>query len=340
MRALNSPRDHLAGTNRMDTNVTPSNQDERKPKEAFQIVFLIAALLIAPAAITLHTVAHPGVLEITAANPTPLGYAISLLLFLVPLAALGWWFARRADLALQRKAFWRTILVLAPLGFGLDLLFGNRFFTFPNKLATLSIGVPALGGPIPVEEFLFYLTGFMVVLLSYIWGDEYWVRAYNVPDYSVAASGISRIVRFHLASVLLGAGLVSVAILYKKLLAPSPEGFPWYFTYLVIASIVPSAGFFRTAQPFINWRAFGFTFFFIMLVSLLWEATLAVPYGWWGYRPRAMVGLDIGAWSNLPVEAVCVWMAVTYTTVITYEVIKIWKALGTKALEAFFGIRK
>ena len=28
------------------------------------------------------------------------------------------------------------------------------------------------------------------------------------------------------------------------------------------------------------------------------------------------------------------------TTVITYEVIKIWKALGTRALEAFFGIRK
>ena len=48
-----------------------------------------------------------------------------------------------------------------------------------------------------------------------------------------------------------------------------------------------------------------------------WEATLAVPYGWWGYHPRAMIGLDIGAWSNLPVEAVCVWLAVTYTTVIT-----------------------
>lgn len=95
--------------------------------------------------------------------------------------------------------------MLAPLGFLLDLLFGNTFFTFPNKLATLGINVPALGGPIPVEEFLFYLTGFMVVLLSYIWGDEYWVRAYNVPDYSVAAGGIGRIVRFHLASVLLGA---------------------------------------------------------------------------------------------------------------------------------------
>lgn len=324
----------------METKVTPSAQDERKPKEAFQIVFLIAALLIVPATITLHTVAQPGVLVITDENPTPLGYTISLLLFLIPLTVLGWWFARRADLGLQRQAFWRTIAVLVPIGFVLDLLFANSFFIFPNKLATLGITVPAVGGPIPVEEFLFYLTGFMVVLLSYIWGDEYWVRAYNVPDYSVAASGIGRIMRFHLASVLLGAGLLGAAVFYKKFVAPSPEGFPWYFTYLVVASITPSAGFFRTAQPFINWRAFGFTFFFILLVSLLWEATLAVPYGWWGYHPRAMIGLDIGAWSNLPVEAVCVWLAVTYTTVITYEVIKIWKALGTKALEAFFGIRE
>src|SRR6266480_1862537 len=104
---------------KIDTNLP--GHSERKPKETFQVVFLIAALLIVPAAITLHTVAHPGVLEVTAKNPTPLGYSISLLLFLVPLAALGCWFARRKDLALQRKSFWRTILVLAPLGFLLDL---------------------------------------------------------------------------------------------------------------------------------------------------------------------------------------------------------------------------
>jgi hypothetical protein len=52
------------------------------------------------------------------------------------------------------------------------------------------------------------------------------------------------------------------------------------------------------------------------------------------------MGLHIGAWSGLPIEAVCVWFAVTFTTVITYEVIKIWKALGTRALEAFFGIQE
>ena len=31
--------------------------------------------------------------------------------------------------------------------------------------------------------------------------------------------------------------------------------------------------------------------------------------------------------------------AVSFTTIITYEVIKLWKALGKGALEAFFGIK-
>ena len=75
-------------------------------------------------------------------------------------------------------------------------------------------------------------------------------------------------------------------------------------------------------------------------MSLLWEVTLALPYGWWEYRSNILIGLHIGAWSGLPIEAVCVWLAVSFTTVISYEVIKIWKALGTRALEAFFGIGK
>jgi hypothetical protein len=306
--------------------------------QAFQVVCLMAGVLILPATLTLRTVLQPGVLQLNSDNPTPRGYTWSLLLFLVPLAALGVWFFRRSDLGLVRRAFWRTIAVLAPLGCVLDLLFGNAFFTFPNRQATLGLGVPAVGGPIPVEEFVFYLTGFMLVLLSYIWADEWWVAAYNIPDYRAQAQGIPRLARFHLPSVLLGAGLIAAGVIFKKAFAQSPEGFPWYFTYLTAASIVPSAGFFHTARPFINWRAFGFTFFLILLISLLWEVTLAMPYGWWGYRPSTMMGLAIGAWRGLPVEAVCVWLVVSFTTVIIYEVIKIWQALGTSALQAFFGL--
>lgn len=163
------------------------------------------------------------------------------------------------------------------------------------------------------------------------------MAAYNIPDYKAAAQGIPRIVRFHFASVILGVVLIAAAIIYRKLFSGSADGFPWYFIYLAVASLIPSAGFFKTAQRFINWRAFSFTFFLLLLISLLWEVTLGVPYGWWDYRPEAMMGLSIGAWSNLPIEAVCVWMAVSFTSVIVYEVIKIWKALGRRALSAFFG---
>src|SRR5438128_7567802 len=158
----------------------------RESRQPPQVVFAIGALLIIAAILTLRTVAHPVVLQPTSANPTPLGYTWSLLLFIIPIAALAWWFARRPDLKFPRAAFWRTIAVLAPLGFVLDLLFGNTFFIFPNKAATLGCQIPAVGGAIPIEEFAFYLAGFMLVLLSYIWCDEYWMAAYNVHDSTAA----------------------------------------------------------------------------------------------------------------------------------------------------------
>src|SRR5438874_10877095 len=257
-----------------------------RERRAFYVVFAIAAALVVPAAIALRAVIHPINLQPSSDNPTPLGYTWRLLLFIIPIAALGWWFGCRPDLQFPRKAFWRTIAVLTPLGFLLDLLFGNTFFTFPNKAATLGCDIPALGGAIPIEEFIFYLTGFTLVLLSYIWCDEYWMAAYNVPDYTVAAKGISRIVRFHFASVVVGILLIAAAIVYRRFFSGAPEGFPWYFVYLVCASLIPSAGFFHTARSFINLRAFSFAFFLLLLVRLLCEATLALPYGWWEYRPR------------------------------------------------------
>jgi hypothetical protein len=212
--------------------------------KSFYVVFAIAAALIIPAAIALRTVIHPALLQTTSDNPTPLGYTWSLALFIVPIGALAWWFACRPDLKFPRKGFWRTIAVLTPLGFTLDLLFGNAFFIFPNKGATLRCEIPALSGAIPIEEFIFYLTGFMLVLLSYIWCDEYWMAAYNVPDYKKAAKDIPRIVRFHFASVVLGVVLIAAAIAYREFSLGMSEGFPWYFVYLVCASLIPSAGFF------------------------------------------------------------------------------------------------
>jgi len=81
--------------------------------------------------------------------------------------------------------------------------------------------------------------------------------------------------------------------------------------------------FFPVAKPFINWRALSLTLFFMALLSVIWEATLAVPYQWWGFQRRQMIGLFIGAWSGLPVEEVFVWIAVTYATVIVFEIVRV-----------------
>jgi len=131
--------------------------------------------------------------------------------------------------------------------------------------------------------------------------------------------------------------LIVAAILYKKLRSLYPEGFPGYFTVLVIGGVIPSATFFPAARRFINWRALSLTIFMLLLISMFWEATLAVPYGWWGYQQKQMMGLCIGAWAGLPVEAVVVWIAVAYATTIVYEVVKAWQASGKDAKHAFLG---
>lgn len=301
------------------------------------IVIAMLAMLIVPAAITLHTVRSRAIIKMANTNPTPHGYTWSLLLFLVPIVVIAWWFLPSEEIQIPRCAFWRTIAVLTPLGFATDFFFASRFFVFPNAGATLRIGAPALRGHVPVEEYVFYLTGFLAVLLLYIWLDEFWLAAYTIADYRTEAKKIGRLLRFHPESLVLGVVLIAAGILYKKFFSPSPEGFPEYFTFLVAVALVPSSSLFPAARPFINWRAFSLTLFFILLVSLLWEATLAVPYGWWGYQPRQMVGVSIGAWSGLPIEAVGVWIAVSYATVIVFEVVKLWQASGKPARAAFLG---
>jgi hypothetical protein len=51
----------------------PAAPRQRERKQAFQVVFVIAGVLILPAALTLRTVVQPGVLEIASENPTPAG---------------------------------------------------------------------------------------------------------------------------------------------------------------------------------------------------------------------------------------------------------------------------
>lgn len=254
---------------------------------------------------------------------------------------------------ISRHSFLITIGILAPAGFALDFFFAHLFFRFPNSQATLQISAPALGdtgfgciflgtpghvliGSVPIEEYIFYLTGFITILLLYIWLDEYWLAAYSIPVTSGARVTFDRLLRFHPSSLFAGIALLAAAILYRHFFVASP-GFPGYFTVLVIIALGPSTALFPSALPVINWRALSLALFFIVLISLLWEATLATPYGWWAYQHEQMVGIFITAWSGLPLEAICVWVAVTYQTVILYEVIRRWKSSGKSARRAFLG---
>jgi len=80
--------------------------------------------------------------------------------------------------------------------------------------------------------------------------------------------------------------------------------------------------------------------FILLLISLLWEATLGLPYGWWAFQDAQMTGLRITAWSRLPIEEVFVWIAVTYATVIVYENVRRWQSTERSLLQALFGSNK
>ena len=63
------------------------------------------------------------------------------------------------------------------------------------------ITAPALGGGVPFEEYVFYFTGFVAVLLLYIWLDEYWLAAYGVRADAQERAQFQRLLRFHPASL-------------------------------------------------------------------------------------------------------------------------------------------
>ena len=157
--------------------------------------------------------------------------------------------------------------------------------------------------------------------------------------YPGEARKVKRLLQFHPTSLILAMVLIAAACFYKKhfALPEDQAGFPGYFTVLVIGGLLPALTFFPVARRFINWRALSFTVFFMLLVSLLWEATLAVPYNWWNFQHDQMIGVFIGAWSRLPVEEIFVWIAVTYATVIVFEVMKVLIASERPVREALLG---
>jgi len=310
------------------------------PVQQLRLVIAILGMIAVPAALTLHTAkVLPAQASQNLAPSSPLGYTWSLLLFVVPILTIALWLVPQDGVSISKKSFLWTIALLVPSGFGLDFFFASSFLTFPNTGAVSGIHGPTLHSWVPIEEYVFYLTGFVAVLLIYLWLDEYWLAAYSVPSESEQRTQFDRLLKFHPQSLAWAAVLIASACIYKYLILHQ-TGFPGYFTFLVLGALLPSSVLLPEALPVINWRAFSLTMFLIVLISLIWEATLAMPYQWWGFNPTHMIGLYITGWTNLPIEEICVWIAVTFETTIVYEIIRRWQASKRPARHAFLGGRR
>ena len=287
---------------------------------------------VAAAAVSILTIQVAPTAVYETGDASPFGYTLSLALFVFPVASLVGWFAtHRSRIDRHWKAFWATFWIIVPLWSILDILLANVIFSFPNPAATLGIELPGYkpgdgwGLHVPIEEFLFYVMGCAVIVLLYIWGSEVWFSAYtrSEEDYAEVGSGFQLRQTWHGRSLLTGLAVILAGILVKKFGA-HPDGFPVYFTFLVAVVLVPSGMAFRLVARFVNLQAFLFTLQTLLLVSLLWEVTLALPYGWWNYNQQWMLGIGILPWSNLPIEAPMLWVAAAWSNIGIYEVAKLY----------------
>jgi len=334
------------------------HSDGGSPRASYLAVIVVLTMVVLPAVLTLRRIRVSSIVDASVQNPSPYGYSVSLLLFIIPTLVLAFWLVPKNEVKISKKAFVRTLGLLVPLGLALDFFFAHLFLKFPDPGATLGIPAPALGncehchifigtpehiivGSVPIEEYVFYFTGFTFILLFYIWLDEYWLAAYKMPDDARERIEFSRLLQFHPASLILTLILIAAAIVCRHFYNTShpseAAGFPGYFVFLVLCALGPAVGIFPSALPVINWRAVSLVLFVTLLTSLLWEATLGVPYGWWNYQHSQMMGVFVTAWSQLPIEAIVVWVAVSFETVIVYEVFKRWQASGRGLLHAFLG---
>lgn len=292
--------------------------------DARTVAAMVATLAI-PLIITLNAVESPAVLVMTSSDPTPYGYTWSLALWIVPLTVLVAWLQRSPGFHLPRLAFWRTVASLATLGVVLDVVLGDAFFKFPNHGATLGINLwgleistMSLAPNVPVEELAFYFLGVAFTLVLYLWCDLHWFGLYGRPLRAKLPPRGARI-RFDMRALLLGLALIGVAFAYKRLCSPVPEGFPAYFAFLVLVAFVPACMVFPMVRHRVNWRAFSFTALVMFTISTWWEAMIAFPYQWWTYRDEMMIGIFIRAWNGLPIEEPCLWLLVSFTTILVFE---------------------
>jgi len=312
------------------------------PMRDVRLILGMLVVVAVPTLLTLSTVRVPVTELSTTDNPTPYGYTVSLLLFLLPVLTIGVWHLRVGD-PFDKRAFVWCALLMAGLGASLDFFFGYAFFEFPNEGATLGIRVPAwswserrwIPDYLPVEEFGFYIFGALFMISVYLWADQNWLALYDPDKYLEAARSHPKILEVSPHAIAVWVTLLATGIVYRYLV---DGGFPGYYVFLMGVGVLPSLVLIRTVKFFVNWHALAFAFGGLVLISIIWEATLGLPYQWWTYRPEEMLGIYLHAWGGLPLEEVSLWLVGVWDAVIFYELFRILLRMDRKLRHRLFGL--
>ena len=223
----------------------------------------------------------------------------------------------------RRRALLGSVLSIVVLGIVLDFLLGYLTLRFPgcSDAGGGSVYVwclPAVGGRIPVEELLFYAMGPVAIVLVYACADELWLSRYNPKDDLVHL----KLIQLSPNLMIAAAGAVLAALVLWRVNGT----FPTYFAFISAGALLPAMFLYRAIGDLTNWPAFAATTLYVIVTSLIWEVTLAIPREWWGYEPSGMLGITIEAWSRdgaiFPVEAAAVWLFAPFSSILTYEFAK------------------
>jgi hypothetical protein len=238
----------------------------------------------------------------------------------------------------RRRALGWTVGFIVVLGVLLDFVFGHLTLRFPGCGDTSGAGpyvmcLPAVGGQVPLEELLFYAMGPVAMVLVYACADERWLSRYNPKDDLLDLTLIQVSPRLAIVAAVAAA---TALILWRV-----NGTFPTYFAFLAAGAVLPAMFLYRAIGGLTNWPAFAVTTLYVLLTSVIWEVTLAIPRQWWGYEPSGMIGLTISAWSRgdriFPVEAAVVWLFAPFASILTYEFVKALIYHPRPIKEALFG---
>jgi hypothetical protein len=223
----------------------------------------------------------------------------------------------------RRRALRWSAGTIVGLGIVLDFLLGYLTLRFPGCSEPAGAApylwcLPAVGGRIPVEELLFYAMGPVAMVLVYACTDELWLSRYNPPDDLLDR----KLIQPSRNLILAAAGAAVAALVLWRVNGT----FPTYFVFLAGGALLPALFFYRAIGNLTNWPAFAVTMLYVIVTSLIWEVTLAIPRQWWGYEPSGMIGLTIAAWSRgdaiFPIEAAFVWIFAPFSSILIYEFAK------------------